>query len=466
MPSVSVFQKACGWKRKANANLWTPPVTFIPYNDGCRLSLIGANYMVMFRAVMLMLLMLAQSLVAEEWPGWRGPRGDGTSLEKGVPTEWSTTKNIAWKASIPGVGHSSPIVWGNRIFVTTCLMDQTPAKRMLLCLDRRSGKVLWERVVFTAPLEKKHRLNSYSSSTPTTDGKHVWVSFLEYPKMQVACYDFTGKRIWMTSPGKLLSKHGFCSSPVLHKDLVILNGDQDALAYLVALDKATGKERWRIDRPNRTRSYCTPILIQTPSAPEQTQMVLSGSKCVTGYDADTGKLLWIIDGPTEQYVASLVYHQEVLCMTAGFPEHHLMGIDPEGRGNITRTKHVIWHIPNEENGKKGASYVPSPIAHKGLFFIVSDPGYLSCVEAKSGKRLWLKRLGRRHSASPVLIEGNLYFPDDYGNTFVLKAGREFKVLHKNSLGEECYASPAVSRGQLFIRTLKHLWCIGSQQKTS
>jgi outer membrane protein assembly factor BamB len=417
-----------------------------------------------FLPAVLLILVFAAAGRPEEWPGWRGPRGDGTSHETGIPLAWGKTENVLWKTPLPGKGHSSPIVWGDRVLVTTCLEDQ--GKRMLLCLDRRDGKVLWEREVLTARLEKKHKLNSFASSTPVTDGRHVWVSFLEYPNMEVVCYDLDGKEVWRRSPGKLLSVHGFCSSPILYKDLVILNGDQDALAYLVALDKKTGEERWRINRPNRTRSYCTPILIQTPKHPDVTQLVLSGSKCVTGYDADTGKLLWIIDGPTEQYVASLVYLDDTLFLTTGFPEHHLMGIDPDGRGNITNTPFVRWHIGTKENTARGASYVPSPIACDGHFYVVSDPGYLSCLETRTGKRVWMHKLGERHSTSPVLLEGHLLFPDDNGITWVVKPGEKFTLVRKNDLGEETYASPAVAHGQLFIRTVGHLYCIGTPGKSA
>jgi outer membrane protein assembly factor BamB len=394
---------------------------------------------------------------AENWPGWRGPRGDGTSHEKNLPLTWSESQNIRWKTSIPGKGHSSPIIWGDRVFVTTCLEDK--GERVLICLARRSGSILWQRVVLSAPLEEKHPLNSFASATPVTDGKYVWVAFLASPDMQVACYDFDGNRVWMRSPGKLLSKHGFCSSPILYKDLVILNGDQDAQAYLVALDKATGAERWRIDRPNRTRSYCTPILIHAKNEPDVTQLVLSGSKCVTSYDADTGKLLWIIDGPTEQYVASLVFLDDVLFLTTGFPEYHLMGISPEGQGNITHSKYIRWHIPHKINGRDGASYVPSPIAAGGHFYVVSDTGNLSCLEPHTGKRLWKKKLARHVSASPVLADGYLYFVDDDAVTYILKANGEFAVLQKNKLDDECYSSPAVSQGQIFIRGLQSLYCI-------
>jgi outer membrane protein assembly factor BamB len=397
---------------------------------------------------------------AEDWPSWRGARGDGTTMEKGVPRHWSMTDNIVWKAQLPGKGHSSPIVWGDRIFVTTC--DEDQESRLLLCLDRKDGKVLWQREVLRARLERKHGENSYSSATPCTDGRHVWVAFLQAPDMVVVCYDLAGKEIWRKSPGKLLSQHGFCSSPILHNDLVILNGDQDAAAYIVALDKTTGQERWRVDRPNRTRSYCTPILIQSPGRPGVTQLVLSGSRCVTSYDADTGKLFWIIDGPTEQYVASLVYQDDTLLLTTGFPEYHLMGINPNGTGNLTGSSFIRWHIPHQDNGPKGAAYVPSPLAYQGHFFVVSDVGYLSCLEICTGKRLWMQKLGTHHHASPVLIDGHLFIPDDQGITWVLRAGDKFEVVASNRLGEEIYASPAVAGGQLFLRSRHHLWCIGQR----
>jgi outer membrane protein assembly factor BamB len=403
-------------------------------------------------------------LFAENWPAWRGPRGDGSSHEKGIPLAWSSSENVAWKVAIPGRGYSSPVVHGDRIFLTTCIEDK--GERLLLCRDRTSGKELWRRKVLVAKLEQKHGLNSYASATPATDGERVYVTFLAYPEMHIACYDFAGKKLWQRSPGKLLSKHGFCSSPVLHKDLVILNGDQDATAFIVALDKKSGAEKWRADRPNKTRSYCTPILIPDPRRKGVTQLVLSGSKCVTGYDADTGKLLWINDGPTEQYVASLVLHQGILFLTTGFPEYHLMGIRPDGEGNITGSEHIAWHIPHKENGARGASYVPSPLAHDGHFFVVSDEGFLGCIEARSGKRLWMKKLGRRHSASPVLIEGNMIIPDDYGKVWVVKASPKFQVVRCNEMGESIYASLAVSHGQMLLRTVKQLYCIGAERKAA
>lgn len=398
---------------------------------------------------LLFALCLAPLARAEDWPQWRGPRGDGTSIETNVPTHWSATENVRWKTAIPGTGHSSPVVAGDRIFVTTCLEgDQA---RELLCLDRGSGKILWQREVLKAPLEHKNRLNSYASGTPATDGKHVWVAFFQIPKIELACYDFDGKEVWRKSPGEFHSVHGFCSSPVLYKDLLILNCDQDSpSACIVAYDRNSGEEKWRTPRPNQTRSYCTPIVRELAG---RRQLLLSGSKCVASYDPDTGKQLWIVDGPTEQFVASLVVADDVVFVTGGFPTLHLLGINPEGTGNVTDSQ-VLWH----EHGAV-ASYVPSPIAAGDWFFVVSDGGIASAWDAKTGKMLWKERLGQHHSASPISANGNLYFPADNGDTFVLKAGPTFELVTKNSIGEDVRASPAIADGELFLRGVHNLYCI-------
>jgi outer membrane protein assembly factor BamB len=388
-------------------------------------------------------------LRAGEWPGWRGPKGDGHSDETNIPTRWSATENVHWKIAIPGKGHSSPVIWGDRILLTTALEQER--QRVLLCLDRRTGKLLWQKVVVTSPLEQKHDLNSYASSTPVTDGKHVWVSFFEQPKIVLACCDIsTGDEVWRVIPGEFHSMHGFCSSPVLYKDLVILNGDQDADAWIVAYDRKTGKERWRTDRPNKTRSYCTPLIFEHQG---RTQMALSGSKSVCSYEPETGKPIWWMAGPTEQFVATLVYADGILFVTGGFPDLHILGVDPAGRGDVTNT-HIKWR------DHRGASYVPSPIAHGDHFYIVADNGIATCFEAKTGRKPWKARLGRRHSASAVEAGGNIYFLDDDGETSVVKASPEYELVSQNPLGEAAFASPAISRGQIFIRTVGHLWCIG------
>ena len=412
---------------------------------------------------------------AEDWPGWRGPRGDGTSLEKDVPTHWNgpEQKNIAWKTEIPGIGHASPIVSGDRVFVVSCREDVQD--RVLLCLDRTSGHILWEKVVVHSRSEKGHRLNSRASSTPATDGKLVYVSFaaidssvskgdtsytnekrgaaaVDPCEMVVAAYDFEGRQQWLARPGKFASKHGYCSSPVLFEQLVILNGDHDGNAYLVALERATGKTVWKTPRENKTRSYSVPIIREFDG---RTQMMLSGSLCVASYDPRTGKRHWIVDGPTEQYVASLVANGELVFLTAGFPEFHIMAIRPNGHGNVTKT-HVVWHTT------KGCAYVPSPIVSGGgqYFLVVSDGGIASCFEAATGKRAWMERIGPHYSASLVEADGLVHFLSDEGITKIIRPGPKFDVVAENPLGENCYGSPAISHGHIFIRSDKHLFSIG------
>ncbi len=408
----------------------------------------------LLRISLLSALVTAHALrpgLGENWPCWRGPRGDGTSLESGIPVHWDgpTGENIAWKVAIPASGHASPIVWEDRVFLAGCREERQ--ERVLLCLDRKTGKVLWDRVVVKAPLEGKNRLNSCASSTPATDGSQVYATFLDRGEMLVAAYDLEGNPRWTVRPGEFHSVHGYCSSVVLFNNLVILNGDHDGDAYLVALDRATGKTVWKTPRENRTRSYCVPIIRQFDA---RTQLILSGNKCVASYDPRDGSRHWIIDGPTEQFVASMVDNGRLLLMTAGYPERHILAIRPDGRGNVTET-HVVWRT------RKGCSYVPSPIATRdGRFFlVVSDEGMASCFEAESGERHWMERIGPHYSASLVSADGLVHFLSDDGVTTIVRPDVKFQRIARNSLGEDCRASPAISQGEVFIRGVKHLFCI-------
>jgi outer membrane protein assembly factor BamB len=427
-------------------------------------------------AALALLVSIAAPVAAEDWPMWRGPRLDGSSAEKGLPMRWSDHDNVAWKTAIPGVGYSSPVICGDRVFVTTCLIKEQA--RVLYCLDRANGAIRWEREIFRCPLEPVHSRNSRASSTPATDGKHVFTSFCRLrpksaddgppaqpsekspisadliPEMVVSCYDFDGNKVWEKVPGRFYSRHGYCASPILHKDLVIVNGDQDALAYIVGLDRRTGKEVWRANRPNRTRSYCVPLIAE---ADGRTQMVLSGSKSVTSYNPDSGDLLWHIKGPTEQYVASLVWGDGAFFLTAGFPDYHNMAITPTG---TTR-----WH--ESKTTSKRASYVPSPIAVPGHFWMISDEGWLSSFDAKTGSRSFIEKVGRHVSASPVLADGHVYLTDDDAITHVLRAGGTYEVIAENALGnEKCSASPAIAHGQIFVRTWGNLYCIGRRETSA
>jgi outer membrane protein assembly factor BamB len=423
------------------------------------------------RTLSLLLALCPLLATAENWPQWRGPRLDGTSLDTGFPI--SAEGNVTWKAELPGSGHASPIVWQDRIFLVSAIAETE--QRVLLCLDRASGQILWQSDVVKAPIESIHRLNSQASSTPATDGERVFTAFLdntetdatraanngrvigkgEVPKgtVVISAHDFSGKPLWQVRPGLFSSKHGFCSSPVVFEDKVIVNCDHDGDGYIVALAKTDGKELWRIERPNHTRSYCVPLIRDIGG---RTQMVLSGTLCVTSYDPRTGKLLWIIDGPTEQFVASLVFSEQtgLLYMTGGFPEHHLLAIKPDGSGNVTNT-HIVWRT------NKGVSYVPSPIVEGGHFLIVSDSGIGHCFDAKTGDILWEERM-REHHASLTSAEGHVYFVNDTGTLRAVKPGKSYQALAESELGEKVFASPALSEGQIFIRGDKSLICLGKR----
>lgn len=384
----------------------------------------------------------------ENWPGFRGPRGDGTSLEKDLPLRWSAAENIAWKVPLPGRGHASPVVWEDRIFLVTALEEKQ--ERALLCLDRRTGRTLWQRAVLTAPLEPIHELNSYASSTPLTDGERVYVTFLDRDRMYVAAYDFRGSRVWEARPGPFSSKHGYCSSPILYRERIIINGDHDGDGFLLALDRRTGSTVWKTSRPNNTRSYCTPIIRQVGG---RSLLMLSGSKCVAAYDPEDGSPVWIMDGPTEQFVAAPVFNGRLLFITAGFPEKHILAIRPDGKGNVTETQ-VAWRT------RRGAAYVPSPILSGEYLLVVSDGGFVTCFIAETGELLWTERLPGGHSASPIASEDRVYFLSDRGVTTVLKPGRSCTKLAENPLGEDTFSSPVVSRGRILIRGVKHLFAIG------
>ncbi|MSU63857.1 MAG: serine/threonine protein kinase [Pedosphaera sp.] len=386
---------------------------------------------------------------AENWPQWRGPRLDGTSLEKNVPIHWSATSNVVWKAELPGLGHASPIVSGSRIFIVSSMTETQ--ERVLLCLDRATGGIAWRQTVVQSPLEKKHSLNSHASSTPACDGERVFTAFLDRNEMLVAAYSLEGKQQWIVRPGKFSSMHGFCSSPILYKDKVIINGDHDGDGFMVALDRKTGAEQWRIDRPNKTRSYCVPLIRDIDGRP---QMVLTGSKCTASYDPNNGCLHWMMDGPTEQFVASPVFSErdDLVVITSGFPEYHTLAIRADGKGVVGQEK-VAWRTT------RGAVYVPSPVIEGEYFLIISEAGVAHCFETKTGKILWQERMGTHH-ASMVSASGLVYFLNDKGVMNVVKPGARFESVAQNEIGETTFASPAISDGQMFIRTEKHLFCIG------
>lgn len=417
-----------------------------------------------------LLICAASRAQAENWPAWRGPYGDGTSKDAEVPVHWDgkSGRNIRWSTPIPGEGHSSPIVWQNRIFVTAC-MPQTE-QRLLICIDREAGEPVWKAEVLRARLESKHALNSSASSTPATDGQMVYVSFLEpddnqiwapnvgsqrkiHPgRLVIAAYDFAGHQKWLVRPGSFVSAHGHASSPLLYRDKLIINGDHDGDSYLVALDKQSGKEVWRTLRRHKTRSYATPLLRHIDG---KTQMVLSGSKCIASFNPDTGKLIWHVEGPTEQFVASMVYARHRFFAVGGYPTHHVLSIRPDGAGDVTDS-HVDWH------STKVRCYVPSPVIVDDFLVVADDRGTANAFNIRTGDRLWQTRLGKHFSASLIAAGGLVYFSADDGVVSVVRPGPQPEIVASNELGENVYASPAIADRQLFIRGERNLYCIQEQ----
>jgi outer membrane protein assembly factor BamB len=424
----------------------------------------------------LIVLTLNVPSLAEDWPGWRGPRGDGTSLEQNVPTRWSATGNIAWKVRIPGVGHASPIVFGDYCFVATCIEETN--ERVLLCLDRKTGTTIWRKVVFRAPLESLHQLNSRASSTPVTDGSRIYVSFLEpngstVPaevirkrsgklradnagkpvnpgRMCIAAYDMQGERRWIARPGTYASVWGYCVSPIVYQNKVIINGDHDGDAYIVALDRNTGKTIWKVARKERIRSHCVPLIRRLNG---RTQMMVAGSHSIVSYNPQNGAKHWYTVGPQGRAIASPVVAAGLLFVSTAYPDREMLAIRPDGHGDVTNT-HIAWR-----NGQS-APYVPSPIAVDKYFLAVSDDGIVSCFDAATGHRHWRERIGKGHSAAPVTAAGLVFFVSDEGVTRIVRAGEKYELVAENRLGERCYASPAISNGQIFLRSEQHLFCIG------
>jgi len=386
---------------------------------------------------------------AEPWPCWRGPRGDGTCIEQNVPTNWDGSRAL-WKTEIPGQGHASAIVWGDRVCTVAAL--RATQERLLLCLDRAGGKILWQQTVVQGPLENIHKENSYASGTPATDGERVYVTFRVGDEIVVAAHDLAdGKQLWLVRPGTHAGEWGFSNEPVLFKDMVIVDGDSKGDSFLIALSREDGKTRWRIKRTHQGISYSAPLIRELAG---RTQMIQCGDRCVTSFDPETGKQIWTVDGPSQEFVATPTYSEKsgLVFISSSWPKQILLAIRPDGSDDVTGT-HVAW------SDNKGAPYVPSLIVAGDFLLSVNNGGTAFCYEAATGKVLWQQKLGRHH-ASPVLIDGLVFFINDDGQVNVIKPGPAFERVAQYELGESCYASPAISDGQVFLRGFKHLFCIG------
>jgi len=395
-------------------------------------------------------LLLAAQLVlaAEDWPQFRGPGGQGHSSETGLPIEWSETKNVAWKVPVPGRGWSSPVVAGGRVWLTSATNVQRDTSLRLMAFEAETGKPALDVEVFrvrgTDLLNPK---NSHASPTPIVEGDRVYVHF---GAQGTAAVSTSGTVLWKTRL-QYESQHGNGGSPELAGDVLVINCDGFDQAFVAALDKNTGKVRWRRDRREpHSQAYSTPLAIQ---AGDRAQVVSVGAFTASSYDVQTGKELWRVsyaDGfsnvPRPAYGAGLVF------IATGFNQPSLLAVRPDGTGDVTKS-HVAWKL------SRGAPLTPSPIVVGDALYLVSDNGIASCVDARTGEVRWQQRFGHAYSASPVFADGRLYFMDEEGRTTVLAPGTNAAPLAVNALDGGTLASMAVSGRAFFIRTVTHLYRI-------
>ena len=387
---------------------------------------------------------------AKYWPRWRGPSGQGLVTGTGYPDAWSPTQNVRWKTALSGDGNSSPIVWGDRIFLTTAYDN---GRRVSVLAFRRSdGMKLWE--VF-APAGRSgqgtHYKNGHASATPATDGQRVYASF---GARGLVAVDMDGKLVWHRDLGPMEAYHGTAGSPLLYKDRIILYQDQFAGSFIAAFDTRTGKEVWRTRR-DADVGWGTPIAVRVV---DHDEIIVNGQQRVQAYNPDTGAELWSCGGTSYEVIPTPVVGYGMVFCSSGRAGPTL-AIRPGGKGDVTRT-HLAWSSP------RGSPFVPSPILYGEYLYMVNDmAAIVTTYHASSGKVVWQGRLGvaRREgfSASPVAVDGKVFFTNDEGETFVLKAGSTFELLHVNKLDETTLATPALVDGRWYIRTDRNLYAIGT-----
>jgi outer membrane protein assembly factor BamB len=445
--------------------------------------------MISLRLGLILALASIGTVTAADWPQWRGPAGNGIADEKNLPERWSATENVTWKATLSGVGVSSPIVSGDRVFVTSQIgtgvrrpgnhprLAQGAAatnsgERALAAaaraaeagdktifvveaFSRADGRRLWEhRLDAAGSLPGVHDKHNLASPSPVTDGQMVYAWF---GTGQIVALDMAGKVVWQRHLGQENSPFdinwGHASSPTLFGDSLILLCDHGPAAYLLAVDKRTGKDRWKTDRGRGRSSYTTPFVVEDPSGPE---LIVNSSERVDAYDPRTGTFLWHVGGPNQFPIPVPTFHDGVVYLSRGYRSGPYMALRPGGRGDIS-TSHVVWQV------NTGAPYISSLVYDGGLLYMANDVGAITVVDARSGEKVWQERVDGIFSASPVAADGKIYFVSETGETIVVRSGREPRIIARNDLGERLIASPAISNGQIFLRSDDRVFCIGAKR---
>jgi len=413
------------------------------------------------------------------WPIWRGPDATGAARKGNPPLTWSETKNIRWKVKLPGQGSSSPIVWDNKIFFQAAVKTdkkpdpettskslphgvKTPTniyKFILVCLDRNSGKLLWQKTVREElPHEGHHPTHGFASYSPVTDGRFVWASF---GSRGVHCYDIDGNRKWNTDLGKMKTRRAFGegSSPALAGDALIVVMDQEEDSFIYALDKKNGRTLWKKER-NEVTSWATPVVVEIDG---KLQVIVSATNFIRSYDVKTGDVIWKCSGQVDNVIPTPVVGYGMVFCTSGRRGNSLQAIELHRKGDLSNTNAVKWHV------KEATPYVPSPLLYGDNIYVCSgNKAIISCYQAKNGKPVFVKqRLEaiKEIYASPVGAADRVYFVGRKGNVQVIKNSQNFQILATNTLEDEFDASPAIAGDQLFLKGKKYLYCIASPKKS-
>jgi outer membrane protein assembly factor BamB len=389
------------------------------------------------------LFLFTLPVAAQDWPEFRGPSGQGHTTERGLPLTWSESQNVRWKMAIPGTGWSSPAIRGHRIWLTTATEDGKSLRA--ICIDRNTGKLLQNIEVFRlSSAAAKHNKNSHASPTPVLEGDKI---YLHFGANGTACLTESGSIVWKTKLEYDNGQHGSGGSPVLYDNLLIVSCDGMTQQYVVALDKLTGKVRWRKPRAGN-QAYTTPLVVRLPAGD---QVISPGAYRTIAYEPRTGKELWEVTyGSGFSNVPRPVFGHGLVFICTGFMQPSLLAVRLDGRGDVTKS-HVAWTL------KRGVSLTPSPLLVGNELYLISDNGIATCVDAKTGSQHWQVRLGGNHSASPLYADGRIYFLSEEGEAVVIAPGKEFKKLATNQLNGRTLASMAVADGSIFVRSQTHLY---------
>jgi len=406
---------------------------------------------------------------AQDWTRFRGPNGQGVSEASTIPVKF-TEADYNWKTKLPAGGHSSPVLWGKKIFLT-CADDEQSAKRLVVCVHADDGRILWTKT-YESEYHHKHKFNSFASSTPAVDADHVYVCWSTPEEYTLVALDHEGKEVWRRNLGPYFSQHSCGTSPIVYEDMVILGKDHDASdpqhpelkgnSFLIAVDRKTGSDRWITERNSAVVAYSTPCIYQPEGG--QPQLIFnSQAHGITSINPKDGSVNWEIDKVgtkgllTKRSVSSPVLVSGMITASCGSGGggNYLVLVRPGSKDNPPELVRKIEQ-------KDGAPYVPTPVAYGDLLFLWGDRGIGSCVNAVTGEVHWVKRIGQNYFGSPIRIQDKIYCISTEGEVVVLKASSEFEVLATNSLGEESHSTPAVSNGVMYLRTYNHLISVGGK----